>query len=546
MANGFILNVCELDLTPVGERRVQLPIRLGRSSLNDVVVAHRLVSEFHARIEEVDGKLCVRDLSSKNGVFVEKVGGASAARVAAGRPTDLEPYGFEFLMSPLLRVRVRPASSEDLERVRQSEAEGSVLGNARLLAGAGSALAEDMATEGYLPPSPSPSPRVPPAATAPPAPEAGGMLRAAPSPGAPQGQARGALAPAALAPAAPLRSPAPPPLDGGARSPRLQGAPERPKGNVDVYSASPAAQPYESVFIEPPSAPLELGDAGASLARHVALPPLPHSADARFMEQAAERPATVLEPAPANRALPNLTNTAWGRPTRTEAGVPSAEARDFPSDEPTRALESLALRGLRELAASLLPGQTIEQTTDVVRIVTKLHDAIEIFCRCFIPVREACSRFIPVEELELSAVDRCRRRSNAYLAVERAREPGAVAAALLNCRHEANDAPAAVENILADLMLHHLAFSQGAIEGVRALLDELSPGPGDSQASRASGLLSRLGIGVGNDRASEESNAQRHAELQAAGKRFRDLFGEEFTRAYREHWSQQRRGAKER
>ena len=82
MANGFILGVFELDLTPIGERNVQLPIRLGRSSLNDVPVAHRLVSEFHARIEEVDGRF-PKDVR----IF--------EARVDPGSRTGLHAHGGE-------------------------------------------------------------------------------------------------------------------------------------------------------------------------------------------------------------------------------------------------------------------------------------------------------------------------------------------------------------------------------------------------------------------------------------------------------------------
>ena len=151
-AKGFIVSVFDLDLSPIGERVLPLPIRIGRSSLNDVCVSHRLVSEFHARIEEVDGRLCVRDLSSKNGVLVETVGGDAAARVAAQTPVDLEPYGYEFLLSPLLRVRVRPATGVDALGARHSQAIGSVLGNVgdkAFAVPAGSALAEDMLTEGF-------------------------------------------------------------------------------------------------------------------------------------------------------------------------------------------------------------------------------------------------------------------------------------------------------------------------------------------------------------------------------------------------------------
>jgi hypothetical protein len=248
----------------------------------------------------------------------------------------------------------------------------------------------------------------------------------------------------------------------------------------------------------------------------------------------------VLEAPPADVAVPKLARTAWETPSGTapagRAGTPSPE----PSGLSGTSLEALALRGLRELAGSLIPGQPIEHAGDVIQLITKLHDAVEMFCRCFIPVREACSRFIPLPELEQAAMERCRYRSSAYLAVERALEPRAVAAALIDWRDDAQDAPAAVENILADLMLHHLALSQGVIEGTQRLLEELSPARLEAETAQQPSVLSRLGLASARERALWDAYAERHARLEAAGDAFRDVFGAEFTRAFEAHW--QRRG----
>jgi hypothetical protein len=205
-----------------------------------------------------------------------------------------------------------------------------------------------------------------------------------------------------------------------------------------------------------------------------------------------------------------------------------------PSEPHERSLEALALRGLRELAASLVPGQPVDSGADIVRLVTKLHDALEMFCRCFIPVREACSRFIATDELEQAAAERCRGRSGSYVGIERALEPRSVAAALLDWRNDDADAPRAVEHILADLMLHHLALSLAAIEGTRGLLDELSPARIEGQQTPSPSVLSRFGLG-GREKALWESFAQRHADLETVGRTFRELFGEHFSRAYAAH-----------
>lgn len=566
-AQGFIVSVYDLDLAPLGERVLLLPIRIGRSSLNDICVSHRLVSEFHARIEELDGRLCVRDLSSKNGVLLETVGSDGAARVPPQTPIDLEPYGYEFLLSPLLRVRVRPAT-EALD-ARHSHALGSVLGAGlgSVVGGAGrhalgspapgggfgsalgdpsSALAEDQLTEGFV----HREAGSPPAAARPSA-QARGSAQPSPSPAAhataSHGAAGGVHQPSAHQSSVP---PAPSPARVDAASGRSPPRPARSvlsqtaqQGSPPSFSAdgmranapapvsglpslgvSPAVQPYSSVFIEPAEGSLEL-------------PPLPQSVRAPERARPPSAPpvvrATLLEPA-AEAGVPHLVQTAWEVGPGT---LPAAAAQSQrPAEPAARSLEALALRGLRELAASLVPGQSLDSASDVVQLVTKLHDAVEMFCRCFVPVREACSRFVPSDELERAAIERCRNGSPAYVAVERALEPRAVAAALLDWRSEQHDAPRAVEHILADLMLHHLALSQAALEGTRALLDELSPARIESaRPAPAPTLFSRLGLADTREKESWEAFTRRHAELEAVGRTFRTLFGDSFTRAYLAH-----------
>ena len=538
-ANGYILNVYELDLTPIGERHLQLPIRIGRSSLNDVFVSHRLVSEFHARIEEVDGKLCVRDLSSRNGVLVETVGTEGATRVTAQLPIDLEPYGYEFLLSPLLRVRVRPASEKDGLLGRHSLALGSVLGNTQSAVAmrAAAALAEDRLTEAF-----SPDEAAAYARGAAPAPFPGGSSPAPRVPVAPAPSTT-PVPPRLVEPARilsprppPAPSPLPPPLPSLASGAPGDGVSSLPYSSL-AQAASPAPQAYE--YRPPPfstASPAAQPYASGMIEPALGVPSLPRepAPDTRRGHAGAARQATVFEPGAAQPVLPRLAHTAWEPPSGT---LPAAAVGQLPPPEappePGRSLEALALRGLRELAASLVPGQPVESASDVVQLVTKLHDALEMFCRCFIPVREACSRCIPPDDLERAALERCRHGSSAYLAIERALEPRAVATALLDWRDDAQDAPRAVEHILADLMRHHLALSQAALEGTRALLDELSPRRIEAQQPEA-GVLSRL---TGSrERTLWESFAERHAQLEAVGRSFRQIFGEEFTRAFAAHF----------
>lgn len=71
------------------------PTRLGRALDNDIVVNHATVSRYHATIGSVDGGYEVRDLGSRNGVFV---GGqrVSAARLANGDSVSLGEAQFTF------------------------------------------------------------------------------------------------------------------------------------------------------------------------------------------------------------------------------------------------------------------------------------------------------------------------------------------------------------------------------------------------------------------------------------------------------------------
>src|SRR5207253_772669 len=80
------------------------------------------------------------------------------------------------------------------------------------------------------------------------------------------------------------------------------------------------------------------------------------------------------------------------------------------------------------------------------------------------------------------AIRRSQQRSPTYAAVDGARTPEALAAALLNPKDRSLDGPQAVEGILADLMLHQLALLEGVMRGVRALLEELSPENVEGQA----------------------------------------------------------------
>jgi type VI secretion system protein ImpI len=188
--------------------------------------------------------------------------------------------------------------------------------------------------------------------------------------------------------------------------------------------------------------------------------------------------------------------------------------------------EAMALQGLRELAASLVPGAPLDSTGDIARFITKLHDALDAFCRSFIPLREGHSQFMSSLDLQRSA-RRSVNRSPAYLAVEGARSPEALAVALLNPKDRSFDAPQAVEGILADLMLHQLALLEGVMRGVRALLEELSPENVENQVGG--------GLSLVRHKALWSKYLEIYENVSEEQQAFAVIFGAEFAEAYRQY-----------
>jgi type VI secretion system protein ImpI len=379
VATVFVLSAFALNGEPMCEpkRLTALPIRIGRNGLNDFVLTHGGVSSFHARVEDVDGRLCITDLGSKNGVLL--VTGGPPTTLPPNQPFDLQPCGFQFFLGVHCRVQITfDEQHEPLEHRGPMSFTGHVVGNAGVLLG----------TPSQAPPSPAVDPRA----------------QALPFP-----------------------------------------------------AAAPWMPPQQGL---PPS----IGPA-----------PVGGRAATGFLQ--------------------GLTD------------------------------EAMALQGLRELAASLIPGVPLESTGDIGRFITKLHDALDAFLRSFIPLREGHAQFMSSFDLQRS-MRRSVQRSLAYMAVEGARTPEALAAALLNPKDRSFDAPQAVEGILADLMLHQLALLEGVMRGVRALLEELSPENVESQVG---------GISLTRHRALWSKYLEIYENVSEERQAFAMIFGAEFAAAYRQY-----------
>jgi type VI secretion system protein ImpI len=419
MAQAFRVRYHSADSTIEGEKSVsQLPIRIGRNALNHCQIVDRFISDFHAQIELVGDRLCVRDLHSKNGAYT------ASGRVAPDVPAELTPPKHAFVLGQFIQVEIDVfEQSPRAAGARLSSTVGSVLGN-----------------------------------------------RAALSTGVP--------------------------FDGGGHD-----APA-PLPPLSAFGAASVARP---AFVSPSAGP-GWGE-GPSIGGVPPLAPLQHG--------------QVPSPAPGNWGIPNAPRVA------------SVGTQHF-----TMQVETFALAGLRELASSLVPGAPLTTTGDVARLITKLHDTVEVFCRCFVPLRESYAQFVSQMDLRRMASQRSLNRSASAMRIETATDPATVASAVLDWRNQDYDVPQTIEGIFADVMIHQIAVIDGVMRGVRALLEELSP----QRIETALKEQPHHGVSalLGRYRALWQTFESRYEELTNETKTFEVVFGPNFAESYREYQSRQR------
>jgi predicted component of type VI protein secretion system len=399
----------------------KLPISIGRLSDNDVEIPSQFVSGNHARIEEVGGRLCIRDLGSRNGVVV--LDGAEALRIPARTPYPISSSGVDLQLGNETRMYIgsgRPPS----------------------------------AARAWSPPTPQPSVMPTPLELSgvgdglPALPEVGRPLRELPPLAPPSGGFE--LEPGALSlPALPQRNPG--------WEPQLN--PSEP---------SPPARGFEAV-----------------------------------------------QPAPRPLASP-------------QSRSPGPEFKTGSFD---LSLEVLALQGLRELVASLTPGQTLDTQGDVGRLIKRLHDTLEVVCRGFVMLRDGGAQVASSLQLQRSAHERGRS------ALDAARDPAALASQLLDFRERAPDAAEALEAGLRELGIHQAAMLEGIVEGMRGLLEELSPESIEREVQGKRGA-SRLGR---PERAFWDEYRARHERLSTEREGVSRVFREAFSAAYRAYHQRARR-----
>lgn len=252
-------------------------------------------------------------------------------------------------------------------------------------------------------------------------------------------------------------------------------------------------------------------------------------------------------PAPMSQGGPSLPPLPALSPGPQSPGALSAYAP--PGDAPPKRAvhrsteqfvmdaQALAYSGLKELASSLVPGAELRTSGDIARLVTKIHDTIEVFCRCFIPMRAAYEQFLSSTYLQRAASQRSLNRSESAMQVEIARDPASIASALLDWRNQDYDAPKVVESVSADITMHYILLVEGVMRGVQALLDELSPENIERSATGGAGLS-------GRHRALWKAYAERHAEISSESKMFEVVFGAEFASSFREFMERERQAGR--
>jgi type VI secretion system protein ImpI len=195
-------------------------------------------------------------------------------------------------------------------------------------------------------------------------------------------------------------------------------------------------------------------------------------------------------------------------------------------------LEAVALQGLKEISAECMPDRPPPESPEsIVQFLGNLQETLEVFFKCFIPLRDGHKQF----EADL-AVGRGGRITSSgndpQQAVQTAKSVEQLAKALLDYRSSTTEAARSVESTFADVMIHQVAMLNGVMRGVKSLLSELSP---ESIERAAEDPRNRSGLGIGPYRFKSLWGLyqKRYQDLADEDKQvFSLLFGSEFALAY--------------
>jgi type VI secretion system protein ImpI len=192
--------------------------------------------------------------------------------------------------------------------------------------------------------------------------------------------------------------------------------------------------------------------------------------------------------------------------------------------------EMLALQAVKELAQQYAPGSSIEGADSIVQFLTRLQDTLDVFLKCFIPLRDGYKQFESKMEIKRNTVKQDQMYASPKKTVETAKDPKELGRVLLDPREGNTDGPRSIEGIFADLMIHQVAMLDGVMRGVKSLLKELSPREIEALAEKKKVGGSFFGK---NYEALWKVYAERHSDLADEDKEaFGLIFGPQFHQAY--------------
>lgn len=182
-----------------------------------------------------------------------------------------------------------------------------------------------------------------------------------------------------------------------------------------------------------------------------------------------------------------------------------------------------ALAALTELAQTLAPGLKVaDDVPSVLNFARRLRDAMEVFLKCFISLRDGYQEF----EAEVLARERSAQGGDRVALAKDAKELGAV---LLDARGGA-DTARQLHDIFVDVMSHQVALLNGVMEGVKTLLKQLSPNAIEEELDRRG---KKGGLFSNKYEALWKMYEVRHGDYSGEDKEtFLIIFGPQFSRAY--------------
>lgn len=182
-----------------------------------------------------------------------------------------------------------------------------------------------------------------------------------------------------------------------------------------------------------------------------------------------------------------------------------------------------ALAALGELSRTLVPGgKTLEDVPSILTFARRLRDTLEVFLKCFIPLRDGYQEF----EVGVLARDR---DSNEGDRVAMAKDAKELAAVLLGPTG-GQEAVRKLHEIFVEVMSHQVGLLNGVMEGVKTLLVQLSPKSIEDDFERKG---KKAGLFSNKYEALWKFYEDRHGDYSGEDKQtFLIIFGPQFSRAY--------------